>query len=125
MTLRYYKPGDYWFRVETGEIEGRPGKVHNPEAKKLSHTNTIIRDLPDHKSPIDGTVISGRRQRREYLKRNNLREVDNTEHKPVYRNPEFYLKRGISPDRCGEPLPRTVHTGYDATPDGARRLFRE
>lgn len=53
----------------------------------------ILRDLPAHKSPVDGTVIEGRVQRREYLKRNGLREVDPTEWKPTQEPGEARRKR--------------------------------
>ena len=47
---------------------------------------TIISDLPDYISPLSEPghtpqVISGRAQRREELRRNNLREVDPSEWK--------------------------------------------
>lgn len=45
---------------------------------------TVIRDLPEYISPLSEpgkppVVIDGRRQRREELRRNNLREVDPSE----------------------------------------------
>lgn len=43
----------------------------------------IMRDLPAHRSPVDGTVISGRAHRREYMKRQGLREVEPSEWKPL------------------------------------------
>jgi hypothetical protein len=53
----------------------------------------IMRDLPAHKSPVDGTVIEGRVQRREYLKVNNLREVDPSEWRPTQEIGEAKRKR--------------------------------
>lgn len=47
-----------------------------PVRVRASRAPMILRDLPAHKSPVDGTVIEGRAMRREYLKRNGLREVD-------------------------------------------------
>lgn len=44
-------------------------------------THMIIPDTPDYESPIDGSVISGRKQRREDLKRNGCHEYDPGERK--------------------------------------------
>lgn len=119
MTKRYYSAGNYWYDLETGAIDGKRGKFHNAEGKPFSHTNFIMKDHEAYKSPVDGTVIDGRTQRREYLKSRNLREVDNSEFRAVYRNPDFYLKRGISPDKCADPLPKAKHLGYDNPPSGS------
>ena len=54
----------------------------------------ITSDLPAYASPLGDGVIEGRRARREHLKRNGMREVDNTEFKPTYVNPEFAKKLG-------------------------------
>lgn len=54
----------------------------------------IASDLPAYASPLGDGVIEGRRARREHLKRNGMREIDPTEHKPVYVNPEFAKKLG-------------------------------
>lgn len=54
----------------------------------------IARDLPAYASPLGDGVIEGRAARREHLKRNGMREVDPTEHKPVYVNPDFASRRG-------------------------------
>jgi hypothetical protein len=74
----------------------------------------IIRDTPEYRSPIDGRLIDGRSARREDLKRNQCREVDPGEFKPVYRNPRFAKKHGlelggdqITPHR----LPTTIGPG--------------
>jgi hypothetical protein len=57
--------------------------VERGERPRLPSGPQIMPDLPPHKSPVDGTVIEGRAQRREYLKRHGLREVDPTEWKPL------------------------------------------
>ena len=46
-------------------------------------------DLPTYISPVTGKPVNGRRERREDLARSGCREVDPSEHKPVYKNYEF------------------------------------
>jgi hypothetical protein len=55
----------------------------------------IASDIPDYMSPLGTGLISGRRARREELRRNNLREVDPGEFKPAYYNKKFAAKRGL------------------------------
>lgn len=59
----------------------------------------VMRDIPEYTSPIDGTLITSRSQRREDLKRNNCVEWDPafspTRGKPEFKNPHFCAKRGL------------------------------
>lgn len=55
----------------------------------------IASDIPDYMSPLGNGLISGRRARREELKRNNCREVDPAEFKPAFYNKKFAAKRGL------------------------------
>jgi hypothetical protein len=71
----------------------------------------IIRDTPEYRSPIDGRLVDGRAARREDLKRNNCREVDPGEFKPVYRNERFAKKNGL--ELGGDPLPAPVRLPTD------------
>lgn len=43
-----------------------------PISHKVGSAITIIPDLPDMQSPIDGTVIHGRRGLREHMKHHNV-----------------------------------------------------
>lgn len=81
-------------------------------------------DKNPYKSPITGAFIDSNHKRREEMKREGVREVDNTEFKPCYRNPEFRKKHGISEDRGADPLPRAERRDYDAPPPGMERLLR-
>jgi hypothetical protein len=54
----------------------------------------IMRDTPAYISPVTRKMIDGRAARREDLKRSGCREVDPSEWKPIYRNPEFAKKHG-------------------------------
>lgn len=51
-------------------------------------------DIPAYVSPVTGKLIDGRSARREDLARTGCREVDPSEHKPIYRNYEFCQKHG-------------------------------
>lgn len=39
----------------------------------------VVTDLPEHTSPVTGEVLGGRRDRREHMKRYDLREVEPSE----------------------------------------------
>lgn len=64
----------------------------------------IVRDLPAYKSPLGTGWVEGRRARREEMARHNVREVDPSEWKGGYRNPDFARKHGLP--LSGEPLPK-------------------
>lgn len=56
------------------------GEWHEPPArdpKFVPQAPLIMSDMEPFISPVDGTYIGGREQRREYMKRNNLVEVGN------------------------------------------------
>jgi hypothetical protein len=52
----------------------------------------IRSDLPGYVSPVTGKWIEGRAARREDLARTGCREVDPSEHKPIYQNYAFCQK---------------------------------
>lgn len=55
----------------------------------------ICSDIKPYISPLGTGEISGRRQRREDLKRAGCREVDPSEFKPRFVNEKFARKRGL------------------------------
>lgn len=55
----------------------------------------IQSDIKSYMSPLGTGEISGRRQRREDLKRSGCREVDPSEFKPRFVNEQFARKRGL------------------------------
>lgn len=55
----------------------------------------IQSDITPYMSPLGTGEISGRRQRREELKRSGCREVDPSEFKPTFKNKQFAQKRGL------------------------------
>ncbi len=134
MALRRYQPKDgeaYFYCTLTGEIDGQPGEYHKPEhidrQSDFPCPMMMVRaaDKTAFKSPVTGEVIDSHHKRNEHMKRNNLREVDNTEFKPCYRNPEFAKKRGIHESKWGEPIKREERKA-DAVPNGiAEKLLRQ
>lgn len=79
---RYVWGGDDWIDVASLPKVERVGPF-------------ILSDIPTYVSPVTGKPVDGRAARREDLKRSGSREVDPSEFKPVYRNPDFAKKRGI------------------------------
>ena len=81
----------YVYDRKTGEIVQ---VFDGPRAKPVAPS--IMRDIPEYKSPVGTGLITSRSHRREDLKRANAREVDPSEFKPKYRNPSFATKRGLA-----------------------------
>lgn len=89
---RYVRRDGRFVNAQTGEPmlsdEERNGPVSCP---------TVISDIPDYRSPIDGRLITSRSERRDDLKRNNCVEYEPSMSptKGKFRNPEFCKKRGL------------------------------
>lgn len=58
---------------------------------------TIISDIPEYRSPIDGRLITSRSERRDDLKRNNCVEWEPSlsPTKGKFKNKRFCEKRGL------------------------------
>ena len=67
--MRYVWRGEHF--VDPGTDEPMP----IPERDGIQ-APMLMKDIPEYRSPIDGTLITSRSQRREDLKRNNCIEVD-------------------------------------------------
>ena len=63
--FRQIKQDGEWVLVDASTYQEPEILVHH-----------IMGDTPDYTSPIDGRLVSGRKQRREDLKRNNCVEFD-------------------------------------------------
>ncbi len=76
---------------QTGEA------MHKPFAGQVCMP-TVISDIPEYRSPIDGKSITSRSERREDLKRNNCVEYEPSMSptKGKIRNKDFAAKRGLS-----------------------------
>lgn len=118
MRLIFSSQGKYFYDATTLEIDGRPGEFHavqQPCSSDLA-APMLMRDTPTYESPLSGKMVDGRVQRREEMKRFNVREVDPGEFKPCYRNHEFAKKHGIHESKWGEPLKR-VERKADPVPE--------
>ena len=77
-------------------IEKRSGMVLKARADAPLGCPQIIRDISEYRSPVDGSVIGSRSERREDLKRNNCIEWDPaaspTRGKRVFKNKRFARK---------------------------------
>lgn len=75
---------------------GEPMLSAEERAKPISMP-TIIGDIPEYRSPIDGRVIGSRSQRRDDLKRNNCVEYEPSMSptKGKLRNADFCKRRGL------------------------------
>ena len=80
-------------------VEKRTGIAFVTDPDAPLSLPTIIRDIPDYRSPIDGRVISSRSERREDLKRNNCVEWDPamspTRGKAEFKNARFAKKHRL------------------------------
>lgn len=75
---------------------GEPMLSDADRAKPISMP-TIIGDIPEYRSPIDGRVIGSRSERRDDLKRNNCVEYEPSMSptKGKLRNADFCKRRGL------------------------------
>lgn len=87
---RYVWQKDGFFDRATGEPMAKPyaGQIVMP---------TVISDIPEYRSPIDGKMITSRSERRDDLARNGCVEYEPSlsPTKGKYRNPQFCAKRGL------------------------------
>jgi hypothetical protein len=93
--MRYFWKGD-GFYTRDGQPMDKPfaGKVCMP---------SVVSDIPEYRSPIDGKVISSRSTRRDDLKRSGCVEYEPSlsplKGKKVFKNKHFAAKRGLEVDR--------------------------
>lgn len=89
MTVYVWKDGEFRDK-RTGEIMDLP--VRDGLAAPI-----VVSDIPEYRSPIDGSLITSRSQRREDLLRNNCVEYEPSlsPTKGKFRNKEFCAKRGL------------------------------
>lgn len=106
MTLRHFhnkQTGEnYWFDLDTGEIDGRAGEYHQPphiERQQSALPCPMIMeraaDKNPYRSPIDGKPVMNHYQRKEDLKRSGCREVETSEWTPQYNNERFAKKNNL------------------------------
>lgn len=90
--MKYVKRDGRWVSQSTGEP-----MLSDDERRQPIACPTIISDIPDYQSPVDGRWITSRSQRRDDLKRNGCVEYEPSMSptKGKIRNKEFAKKRGL------------------------------
>ena len=73
---RYVFRDGQFVERKTGEPMAAPDRIATPMLMKDVH----------YKSPLSGKEVTSRSQRREEMKVHNVRELDPSEYKPVYRS---------------------------------------
>lgn len=81
---RYVWREDGFYDRATGERMEAPERVCRP---------MVVKDVV-YKSPLSGREVTSRSERREEMKRHNVREVDPTEYRPTYRKKENAIRNG-------------------------------
>lgn len=81
---RYVWKDDGFYDRTTGERMEAPERICRP---------MVVSDVT-YKSPLSGREITSRSERREEMKRHNVREVDPSEYRPTYRNKKNAIRNG-------------------------------
>lgn len=77
------------------KVTGEP-MLTDAERAAPPPTPTVISDIPEYRSPIDGKLITSRSYRREDLKANDCVPYERPASvTPGYSNPSFARKRGL------------------------------
>lgn len=82
---------------ENGFVDRRTGEpMEKPFAGQMVMP-TVISDIPEYRSPINGKPITSRSQRRDDLKRSGCVEYEPSlsPTKGKFKNPHFCAKRGL------------------------------
>jgi hypothetical protein len=96
-TLRWSrKLNDFIPIQEWWETDGR--MTNNTAGRSDFPCPTVIGDIPEYTSPIDGRPITSRSERREDLKRNGCVEYEPSVPKRYFRNERWARKRGALKD---------------------------
>lgn len=89
---RYVRKNGEFVNATTGE------PMHKPFEGQIC-TPMLIRDIPEYRSPIDGTLITSRSQRRDDLKKHGCVEYEPslspTGGKREFKNERFAKKYGL------------------------------
>lgn len=81
---RYVWKDDGFYHRETGERMEAPERVCLP---------AVIKDVA-YFCPVSMKPVTSRSERREVMKRHNVREVDPSEYKPTYRHKKYAIRNG-------------------------------
>lgn len=82
--------GDYYQTIEGRD--SAPDHCGQPVRRIITAPSMVIGDIAPYKSMVDGTMVMGRAQHKEHLKRHNVIEVGDQQHtlKPYgqYKSPD-------------------------------------
>lgn len=89
---RYVRRNGQWVDASSGAPMLTEDMRHQPIA-----CPTVISDIPEYRSPVDGRVIGSRSERRDDLKRNGCVEYEPSlsPTKGKLKNKAFCAKRGL------------------------------
>lgn len=82
---------------DNGFVEKFTGRSMIVPSRERLCAPTVLSDIPEYRSPINGAPITSRSHRREDLKRNNCVEFEPSMSptKGKFKNPKFCAKRGL------------------------------
>ena len=80
----------------------------------------VFGDLPEYTSPVTGLVVSGRRARREDLKRTRSRPWEGMEQE----SKEAARRRGYLEEKTDASLTRAAHEAFYQLPPSKREILR-
>jgi hypothetical protein len=90
------------------------------DSRQPSVAPAVFGDLPEYDSPIDGRIVSGRKARREDLKRNRCRPWEGMEQEKK----EAARHRAEADRRLDNLAERMAHRAWAEAPERVRRVFR-
>jgi hypothetical protein len=92
----------YVFDKDGDLVERKTGEPLNGNMPDRVALPMLVRDV-HYKSPLSGKEITSRSQRREEMKVHNVREVEPSEYRPVYRSRKWAERmRGDHDPKAGQ-----------------------
>lgn len=98
-------------------LNEQTGKLEEIPMRSRSQVHTIMPDLPDFVSPVDGKVVHGRKGLREHDRRNgttNVADYKNVWEKRQQKRADLFQGRGPS-------QVETIRRAYDDLAEGRKR----
>lgn len=111
----YGKGGERKAEWRNGELVYASDEYLNPTPL----THFVMPDLPDYQSPVDGRVVSGRRQRREDLRRTGSRPWEGLQQEKK----EAARRIGYEEKRMEQRLTETAHRAMHQISYSSRRIL--
>jgi hypothetical protein len=80
---------------EDGFVDRSTGQPMQVRDRNAICTPAVIRDVPEYRSPVDGSLITSRSHQREDLKRNDCVLAEPRKNPRGYKNEAWAKKRGL------------------------------